>query len=100
MAPASARTPSMRSRSVPMPSIRAPMRIRHMARSAISGSRAALTSSVSPSARVAAISRFSVAPTETCGKMILRAAQAAARRPGVDVAAFQLDGGADLLQRP
>jgi hypothetical protein len=51
-----------RSRSVPMPSMRAPIRIRHMARSPISGSRAALTSSVSPRARQAAISRFSVAP--------------------------------------
>ena len=51
--------------SLPMPSIFAPIAIRHSARSPISGSRAALRSTVVPSASVAAISAFSVAPTET-----------------------------------
>ena len=53
--------------SVPMPSMRAPMATRQSARSLISGSRAALDSTVRPCARLAAISRFSVAPTETKG---------------------------------
>ena len=52
---------------VPSPLISAPMRRRHWARSTISGSRAAFFSTVVPRARVAAISTFSVAPTETSG---------------------------------
>ena len=54
-----------------MPSIRAPIATRQAARSPISGSRAALASTVRPSASVAAISRFSVAPTETNGNTIV-----------------------------
>ena len=61
-------TPSMVSVSVPMPSTGTPSATRQCARSVISGSRAALISCVSPLARVAAISRFSVAPTDTFGK--------------------------------
>ncbi len=66
-APCRRATPATVSRSVPTPVMRAPMAFRHSARSAISGSRAALASTVSPSARLAASSRFSVAPTETKG---------------------------------
>ena len=58
-------TPSMTMRPVPAPSIRAPIVVRHCARSMISGSIAAFSSTVRPSARVAAISTFSVAPTLT-----------------------------------
>jgi hypothetical protein len=53
-------------RDVPSPNLRA-HRNQAMARSSISGSRAALISTVSPSASAAAISVFSVAPTETKG---------------------------------
>ena len=52
---------------VPAPSIRAPIAIRQAARSAISGSRAAFSSTVSPRASVAAIISTWVAPTETFG---------------------------------
>ena len=48
---------------LPAPSTSAPMRFRNAARSAISGSRAALLMTVRPSAAVAAIMMFSVAPT-------------------------------------
>ena len=47
----------------PMPSIWAPMGLRKRQRSAISGSRAALSSTVVPLARTAAMRMFSVAPT-------------------------------------
>ena len=53
--------------SVPIPAISTPRATRQLARSTTSGSRAALTSTVSPLARLAAISRFSVAPTDTFG---------------------------------
>ncbi len=52
-------------RSLPAPSIFAPSAIRQSARSTISGSIAAFSSTVVPSASVAAISTFSVAPTLT-----------------------------------
>ena len=55
---------------VPAPSIRAPIFDRQVARSTISGSRAAFRISVVPFASTAAISAFSVAPTETNGKSI------------------------------
>ncbi len=48
---------------LPAPSISAPMLTRNLQRSTISGSRAAFSSVVVPSAITAAISRFSVAPT-------------------------------------
>ncbi len=54
-----------------MPSIRAPIAHRHLARSVISGSRAAFSMTVVPLARTAAINAFSVAPTETIGKLIV-----------------------------
>ena len=47
------------------------MALRQRARSPISGSRAALASTVRPSANAAAISRFSVAPTETNGNTMV-----------------------------
>ena len=46
-----------------------PIFARHSARSVISGSRAALASTVVPLASAAAIIRFSVAPTDTFGKV-------------------------------
>ena len=60
----SARTPSMTMVDVPAPQIRAPIAFRNAARSTISGSLAAFSMRVVPLASVAAISRFSVAPTE------------------------------------
>ena len=62
-APCSDATPWITRRSVPMPSIFAPIATRRLARSVTSGSRAAFSSTVSPSARVAAIRRFSVPVT-------------------------------------
>ena len=50
---------------MPMPSIFAPMATRQLATSQISGSRAAFSSTVTPSASVAAIISVCVAPTET-----------------------------------
>ena len=61
--PVSSSTPSISIVLVPAPSIRAPIATRNAAMSAISGSRAALSITVVPRARTAAIIRFSVAPT-------------------------------------
>ncbi len=55
--------PSMRMVLVPAPSMTAPIPLRKAHRSTISGSRAAFSITVTPSAAVAAMSRFSVAPT-------------------------------------
>ena len=49
--------------SVPAPRTRPPMQLMKFCTSMISGSRAALRITVSPSATAAAIIRFSVAPT-------------------------------------
>jgi len=65
LAPCSSRTPSITMRSLPAPAIRAPIAFRQSARSTTSGSRAAFSITVSPSARVAAIIRFSVPVTVT-----------------------------------
>ena len=62
----------MRMRLVPWPSILAPIAISISARSGISGSCAAFSSTVSPSASVAAISRFSVPVTVTMS-VVMRA---------------------------
>ena len=70
---------------------------RQSARSAISGSQAALRISVVPWASTAASMACSVAPTET-GKLDLRALQAP-RRLGVDIALVQVDLRAQRLQR-
>jgi len=56
-------TPSTISWDVPAPPIRAPIAVSIAQMSTISGSRAALSISVTPLASTAAISRFSVAPT-------------------------------------
>ena len=56
-------TPSMVSVELPAPSILAPICSSIWHRSTISGSRAALSMTVVPLARTAAISTFSVAPT-------------------------------------
>ena len=53
----------MTSVDVPMPVMFAPIATRNSQRSVISGSRAALSMRVTPSASTAAVSRFSVAPT-------------------------------------
>jgi len=58
--------------SLPAPLIRAPMAKRHWARSTTSGSRAAFSSVVVPSARQAAIMRFSV-PVTVTRSMTMRA---------------------------
>ena len=54
---------------VPSPSIRAPIATSMEQRSTISGSRAALCRVDLPRASTAAITAFSVAPTETTGKL-------------------------------
>ena len=64
-APASSGTPWISMRPVPMPSNRAPIAARSTARSPTSGSRAAFSITVTPSARAAAIMRFSVPVTVT-----------------------------------
>ncbi len=56
-------TPSTSRVEPPTPPMRAPMVMSRWHRSTISGSRAALSITVVPVARTAAISRFSVAPT-------------------------------------
>jgi hypothetical protein len=63
--PCSFSTPWMRMWLVPWPVIFAPMRMSISARSTISGSCAAFSSSVSPSASAAAIRKFSVPVTVT-----------------------------------
>ena len=55
---------------VPAPEIFAPHVLRQLARSTISGSIAALSIMVVPSASTAAIIRFSVAPTDTISMLI------------------------------
>ena len=69
-------TPSMTRVEVEIPSIRAPIATSISHRSMISGSRATLSMTVVPCAITAAITRFSVAPTE--GKSSQRLAP---RRP-------------------
>ena len=63
-------TPVILISSVPIPSIEAPIPTKHFIKSQTSGSFAALVIIVSPRAKVAAITRFSVAPTETVGNVI------------------------------
>ena len=65
---AGGRCPTTRTVGVPAPSIVAPMRTSRSARSATSGSQAALWITVSPSARQAAIITFSVPVTVTVSK--------------------------------
>ena len=98
--PCSCSTPWMRMRLVPWPSIFAPIAISISARSAISGSCAAFSSTVSPSASAAAISRFSVPVTVTMSVRDARAlqARAALRQLGDHVAVLDLDLGAHRLQ--
>ena len=62
-------TPWTTIRLVPAPSICAPMAIRQLARSTISGSSAQLSSTVVPRASAAAISTFSVPVTVTMSKL-------------------------------
>ena len=63
MAPCRRSTPTMLTVPVPAPVMRAPIWFRQLAKSTISGSLAAFSSVVQPRARLAAIIRFSVAPT-------------------------------------
>ena len=67
VAPCNSSTPSTEMVPVPCPVILAPIAFRQLARSIISGSRATFTNSLGPLARAAAISAFSVAPTDTIG---------------------------------
>ena len=53
-----------------MPSILAPILVRHSATSPISGSRAAFSITVSPLASAAAIMTLCVAPTDTLGNVM------------------------------
>ena len=69
VAPCSRPTPVTTIREEPAPSIRAPIFTRQLARSTTSGSRAAFSITVVPSARVAAISATWVPPTVTFGKV-------------------------------
>ena len=64
-------TPWMRMRLVPRPSIWAPMATSRSTRSVISGSLAAFSRMVSPSARAAAIRKFSVPVTVTMSVVML-----------------------------
>ena len=61
--PSSFLTPSIRMILVPAPLMLAPMELRNVTRSTISGSSAAFSMTVRPSAVAAAIRIFSVAPT-------------------------------------
>ncbi len=72
------------------------MAIRKLARSTTSGSRAAFSMTVSPSASVAAIIRFSVPVTVTVSST--RRAPLQALGAGADVAALDVDVGAHGLQ--
>jgi hypothetical protein len=81
--------------SVPAPLILAPMAIRKFARSTTSGSRAAFSSTVSPSASVAAIMRFSVPVTVTVSSTRRAPCSGRAR---LDVAVFDVNVGAHGLQ--
>ena len=95
VAPCRRATPSTVMRSLPAPEMRAPIAVRQRARSTISGSRAAFSRIVVPSASVAAISRFSVPVTVTMSNTMV----APRRRPvRVDVAVLEVDGRAHRLE--
>ena len=81
-----------------MPPILAPIFFRQFATSTTSGSRAAFSISVSPRASTAAINALWVAPTETLESVNLVAGQSL-RRLGDDIAALELDLGAERLKR-
>ena len=83
----------------PIPEIFAPIAISRLQRSTISGSRAALNNCDRPLASTAAMTAFSVAPTETIGKLIVAAGQAAPGRAGFDIARGELDLRAQALER-
>ena len=74
-------TPVTTSVAVPMPSMRAPIFTRKSHRSMISGSRAALSIVVTPSASTAAVTRFSVAPTLGKSNVIVGTVQPLGRAP-------------------
>ena len=75
-APLSLATPSTTMRRVPAPEMRAPILLRQSATSTISGSQAAFSMTVVPSASDAAMIAVWVPPTVTLGKTI-----SAPRRP-------------------
>src|SRR6186997_392479 len=81
--------------SVPAPRILAPMALRKSARSTTSGSRAAFSITVSPSASVAAITRFSVPVTVTVSSTSRAPRKRDAR---ANVTILDQDIGAELLQ--
>src|SRR6185295_8974659 len=92
--PSSRSCPWMRSVLVPIPSILAPIFAKHSATSPTSGSRAAFSITVSPSARAALIITVWVAPTETLGKTTL----APFRRFGHEVAAVNVNARTQRLE--
>ena len=90
--------PCTQSVALPTPSIRAPILIRQWARSTTSGSRAAFSIKLSPRASTAAIRALCVAPTETL-ESAKRSPVRPPRRAGDDIAALELDLGAERLER-
>ena len=87
----------MRRRSLPMPSICAPIATRQSARSLISGSRAALISRVSPSASAGGHQQVFGGADRDRRKGDLGAAQSFGRA-GVDIAFAQFNLGPEPLQ--
>ena len=94
----SASTPSTVSVGEPPPSMRAPMPLRKSTRSTISGSRAAFSMTVVPSATTAAMSRFSVAPTLGKSSVTCARVQAVRRGDRIDEAVAGADLDAELGQ--
>src|ERR1700693_5058071 len=97
-APWSLATPSTTMREVPAPVILAPILLRQVATSPISGSRAALSVSVAPLARRGRHQRGMGAADGDLGKYDLAAAQTVLGARD-HVAAFDLDLRAQRLQR-
>ncbi len=97
-APSRRSAPWMRSVEVPMPSILAPILTRHSATSPISGSRAAFSMTVSPRAKRGRQQHVVRGADRYLGEHDAAAAQGAALGLGENVAGFDLDLGAELLQ--
>ena len=85
-------------RDVPAPQMRAPILLRQSATSVISGSCAAFSITVVPLASAAAMIAVWVPPTVTFGKTISPPFQSL-RRAGHDIAAVDVDFGAELFDR-
>ena len=92
----SSSTPSISMVEDPAPRIMAPIRFKKAARSAISGSLAALSITVVPLARTAASNRFSVAPDTR--ELEHDVSPEEPLRPPLDVAVLEGERGAHLLE--